>query len=491
MKKVLIFIALCGLSGLHGQSCINSNLTRQIIIDSFCTLTQTCFDLTNQINDIQTTLTSCCSTIQNDFDISFARLDDLEISLTECCADLETTITNLPTTISSDFSTVFTALEELNACGSLPITVSTTISIPGNYCLANDIVGTITINTSAVVLNLNGYEISGGTNGIVVQSNNKCIFVKNGFIKNTTSQGVLVQTGCSEVILQNLQIINLGASTYGISLNSCSNCLVSKCNIAQGYNGIMLDTTQNIVLEGCQVVNCSGTRGINSSNGSETSAFNCRVANFVAGGVIGFSLPSDSELINCTAQNFSASSSPAQGFLLADNSSAVNCTAQLIQSENLNYSRGFTVGNYCFLENCVAEQIISTGTTPRSTGYYLNSYSVLNNCKAIEINSPGIAIGFRIPASNNSLEGCVALNVGGNAVAADSIGFSDDGTGTRNMTNNCIALDCAGYGFSVLSTNNNIGTNNLAYNPGATNYQNMGATAAPGAAPIAGVNISA
>ena len=63
----------------------------------------------------------------------------------------------------------------------LSIVAPTTITVPGNYRLANDIVGTITIAADNVFLDLENKKITAGFNGIVVSGQTE-ITIKNGTI---------------------------------------------------------------------------------------------------------------------------------------------------------------------------------------------------------------------------------------------------------------------------------------------------------------------
>ena len=90
---------------------------------------------------------------------------------------------------------------------ALSIVEPTTITVPGNYRLANDISGTLTIAADDVCLNLENRKISGGVNNIEVTGHSN-VSIKNGVIEGAT-RGILIDT-CTDIEIHNVDFIDNG-----------------------------------------------------------------------------------------------------------------------------------------------------------------------------------------------------------------------------------------------------------------------------------------
>jgi len=241
------------------RCCATTNLTFTVLGDLNNTLTTCCADINSSLGDIKGTLTACCADIEKDLSGVFTAFDacctDLHNTFTSCCEDLKSIFTVIENiTVKVDLNGVYTALAECcNGGGGgsgfgcqSTITGPTTISTPGNYCLAHDIIGQITIAADNVTLDMNNRRISNPGNTALMVRNATNIIVKNGRL--TGSSTAIAINSCDGVQLLNLMVdqntqsaITIGSS-HGvitdncqvknnkilsqnlISLNNCTNC---------------------------------------------------------------------------------------------------------------------------------------------------------------------------------------------------------------------------------------------------------------------------
>ena len=180
------------------------------------------------------------------------------------------------------------------SAASIPITGPTTISVPGNYYLANDIVNSdvpigITITAPNVVLDGKGKKIDGidnsGTMGIQVFNAGMTLF--NVIIKNViiTDWGTGIRT--SDV--KNSQIdsvtvksgVNNGISLWGSTRNTVKNCIVDQ----NTWSGIYLWATSNSNTLTGNTVTGSERNGIAIQSSHNNEILNNKVLNTIGGGI--------------------------------------------------------------------------------------------------------------------------------------------------------------------------------------------------------------
>lgn len=151
--------------------------------------------------------------------------------------------------IGSKVDVIESQIDELLACASTPITTAIVITVPGTYCLANDITGTIEIAVSGVTLDLNDHQILGN---ILVDSNLSNISVGNGVITQMSlspTNGIDILDGCDFVSIYNMFINNVST---GINLQGTIGNFIKNLDI------------RDVSIENCQangifVTNCQGS----------------------------------------------------------------------------------------------------------------------------------------------------------------------------------------------------------------------------------------
>lgn len=158
--------------------------------------------------------------------------------------DIDTTLTTCCATLQSDFNGTFTTLKALGdliafsiECTPVLITqamVGTTgfvITQSGVYQLSQNIVfspvaaaSAITINASNVVLDLQCFSITQGNatlavNGVSIGANQTNITINSGLISGMTGNGINISSGVSNVIIMDTHVL---LSRYGIFCNGTS-----------------------------------------------------------------------------------------------------------------------------------------------------------------------------------------------------------------------------------------------------------------------------
>lgn len=470
--------------------------------------------------DIQNTFTTCCVTIQNDITGTFTTLDDILNTLTACCneitnefnqtwtilaagfnetftssAEVKTTLTTCCQQIETNFINLFVALENLatactgTGCNAIPITTPIAITVPGSYCLANDIIGSIVINASNVTLDLNNHTISGtglgGGNGIVVNAGTNRV-IKNGRITNVDT-GILcsnnIQTLMNSIVIETAFVegitVNNGSaiqldslittSILGIAVHFTGNnnsALIDNSTVTISREGFVFDTISNGLVKNCNVLDCgtpdvvlagATVGGFSVTTGNSIQFENCSVKNYVAfDSVAAFSLNNVSNVIfkNCTVQNIIATllssfASNAVGFNCAvatNNIHLYNCT--VIDAAADFFSVGFLFnGNNITAENCIARRFTTFNISPvlgSCIGFQVTDDNVtLKNCEAYECAQDGFLIAPAGGAINVSLIQCQA--------AFNSFGFRTNSSDT--IFDHCVAFNNdTGFFTTVVGT---------------------------------------
>ncbi len=253
--------------------------------------------------------------------------------------------------ISKELSILDGNVLTITGCPPIPIFSTTTISVPGSYCLANDMTGFITINSSNVTLNLNGHTLTGLLNpsdsAIQINTNLSNVEITNGKIINgvNVDTGVGILENCSAINLSYLELfnfLNVGIQFGGnvlLEINKFDS-FITQCR-AQGCKvGVELLETSNIIIQGGDY--SENTNGVIVQNSQKI-----------------------------TINNASASANTNAGFSLVSTTNSVinGCKAFGNGSGSNSNSYGFisTNGSGNIFENCIAD-----GTTITSTAYNLN-----------------------------------------------------------------------------------------------------------------------
>lgn len=196
------------------------------------------------------------------------------------------------------------------------------ITAPGRYALVENITYTsstgspaITIAASNVYLDLNGFTISasgGMTSSALIatsgaQSN---LYIGNGTLEDATNRGILIGNGCSEVVVDRMQVLSpagrgisiLGASggsevmnvlvrdsnfsgstvSHGMFLQEVHSAHIIDCvsyqnNVVAGSNGMTLNNCTNIIIDGCSLTD-NDFNGIAINGCSNIEVSNCYCA---------------------------------------------------------------------------------------------------------------------------------------------------------------------------------------------------------------------
>ncbi len=200
------------------------------------------------------------------------------------CA-IQNSITSCCDTIATDFFTTGTLINHLEktfdattACDATPITASQTITMPGSYCLANDIDGNLWIEAPYVTLDLDGHTISGGANGIVIGCAAHDCTVRNGRITGAGYAGIIVR-GCN-CRISDLELIEnyIGAFLSKLKATAVTNCRAIDSTWA-GFSFMEVQTTK---VTQCQAVHTSSTDrsfGFISQHGAENVFDACLAQN--------------------------------------------------------------------------------------------------------------------------------------------------------------------------------------------------------------------
>jgi hypothetical protein len=359
-------------------------------IDDINSLVQTDFDGTF------TVLASILATEQSDFIgtnslINHALQQELtaESKLDICCFSINSKIDILSSEISETF-TVYNALFEqgatieskLDACCSLldcnPIPLfltpsGTSITQPGVYCLAHDVVfnssGGIAIRSNNVVLDLNNHTITGPSiaSAILIGQNTEQVTVKNGTIINADN-GIRVEFSTRNI---NVRDITISGGNIGFVAQQGPVANVHLQNInCQNYLTAGFEFTQPT---NCTFEDCSALNGLAGSIGfwmNDTAT----------------SVDGSASFINCISSNNSV------GFSIIDvrNTFFDSCSAFNNSTEGFFYRKIQNAPENLIFLNCISEKC-DLGFYIRSDAFpRLNTY--IKNCQANHNNSFGFAM---------------------------------------------------------------------------------------------------
>lgn len=309
-------------------------------------------------------------------------------------------------------------IESQSACAPHVITGPIVITVPGSYCLANDVSGVIEIAVSGVALNLNGHQILGS---LVVDQFLQNILITDGFVDSALlSDGITIGAGCDNVVISDVSIKNgvTGLNTGSLLGSTITNLTISRVIAESCFsNGFGLNECQAELVD-CVALNNGGTgiscAGLSSiiiinavrafSNQGEGFAFadglyKCVDSVAVSNGTVGFAAggpndPSNETSVTCercyAISNGFASAPHAYGFYVGHYSSLVayDCVAY----ENI---FGFLVQNSADIEwvNCLAKK-------NAIDGFLINSFigspspitGLVSHCISIENANTGFNV---------------------------------------------------------------------------------------------------
>lgn len=260
----------------------------------------------------------------------------------------------------------------------LSIVAPTTISIPGNYRLANDIVGTITIAASNVCLDLENKTVTGNVNGIKAV-NQEGISIKNGRVEGATTSAIFMHN-CSNIDIINVDLVSnatgihlLGSqcstvelctitnnSDDGIALENGNNCLIARNNIfSNGTSslnaGILMinDSNNNKIIENFIIGNIANGILLRSSSSNNLISHNIINETIASAGLNadGIDVESDNNIISnnvCNNNQGNGIEVAPGNFNLILNNNCSNNQSSNIRIENNNNT---ITGNKCINSN--------------------------------------------------------------------------------------------------------------------------------------------
>lgn len=450
------------------------------------------------LGDIQMTVTGCCANVAVGFKEALIILADIKSTITECCTNITVEFQETWTIINAGFNGTFTAIEGINIdssgtfsiltdinntlticceniqnnfngtftaiasitspCAATPIIAPTIISMPGYYCLANDIIGTVTITATNATFDLNNHTINAPGTTAIFLSGAANVIVDNGKIDNaaigvelslteTINVSNLLITDCSAAAIQfdgQLGFIYSGNIFQDIIIDTCPQFgIIATLNVVSDslFNKITIKNTgaaiafqlQSSIFENAKIINCGNNTNITGlfiSGGSNNQLINCSVINQQGDG---FFIGSDQTIIkNCTVQNI-FNSANAVGF----NSSGIpnnqysNCSAINIQSQL--GSTGFSTQNST-LENCLVQTCSSITNFNQNVGFTINGSNLLN-CQVYQSAGNGFVSGGggvaglleNCEAAYNSLDGFQFNSI--NILVGNCNSFRNEGSG--------------------------------------------------------------
>jgi hypothetical protein len=488
---------------------LSIGLLNQIIheITECCNELQQDFIVTfSLVDDVVTTLTLCCDALATDFAGTFTTLTEINDTLTACCeqtthdfqgtftalaagfngtstvlADIKNSLTGCCIQTQINFDGTFTVISSLGTvvqCAVFPPCVSTqikipmTITVPGSYCLANDINGSIIINVDNVTLDLNGNTITnlggdgvtvntgnnrtvkngtilGCTNGIVCTNNNTTL-LENIIISDCSAEGITINDS-SEMTLNYLLITTInGIGVHFAGVNDAH--IIKLVTVTDSEQGFVFETISSSFVQDCNVLNCNFsslsavTAGgfIFNGGGQDIQIDNCSVQNFTGLDLIaGFELVNFINVVlrNCTVQNIVATNpgSIAKGISLQTTTTVAlfDCLASNVDSPSL--AQGFDcTGQGISFDSCIAQAMSSAGSGDGFTIEVAQAVSMVN-CQANFCTNQGFFV--------NALSADVLLQYCSSNY--NSIGFISQTDNT--LIGNCVAFKNSNTGFSLAS----------------------------------------
>ena len=303
-----------------------------------------------------------------------------------------------------------------------------TISASGSYRLTEDLAGALTINANDVFLDLNGHRISTTSGNIItINSSKSDIVIKNGLLEGNgasgTTKGILINSSCARIKLADVRI--------------------AQCGIA----GIDIDSSTDITVENCEIIQCS----TNTSSSEHILDLNS----------------ADRILIkNCRLNNNGNSSRAVTGIALTACTQCVSDTIEISGNQGSSFKgislttsgseSSISEGNKFF--RCLIDKNSSSSTTligveliTAASGDSVRA-NLFEQCQLIDNSATTTLSGFKISPTTGSANKIIG-NIFSQCVVVRNTGTGIKGielTGTigTSETNNNTFLDC------IVSRNN-------------------------------------
>jgi hypothetical protein len=245
-----------------------------------------------------------------------------------------------------------------------------TLTLPGRYCLAENITaagGTnvLVINGNSIFVDLNGYTLT----------------VPTG-VTPISGQGIFINDGFTDIHIYNGFIDGANAGEQGIYVGAANDVSIRDVVCANTVlSGISLNNSIRTLINNVTIHNTGGVFALSCLSDRQTRIIDSIVTNSVQNG-IGFTTSVDAYVSGCSANANASSGIVAEGGTLGIE--IINCVAQH------NTQRGFIMTDVVVIENCVAQY---------------------NTGNGFEINSAGNSIVTDCIAANNTGFGFASANV--------------------------------------------------------------------------------
>ncbi len=375
-----------------------------------------------------------------------------------------------------------------------------TISVPGTYCLSEDVTFTfdtaITVSASNVTIDLQGHSIDGGSNFVTaaigltpsVGSSLHSITIQNGTIQNLESVNIpygIVQTSTTSclanIVIRDMEFSNI--ESYGVGyafFAQAQGILVENCSTlnggylqangassgvvfrniraeqyASGYSGVVAFGATSVVIEDCVMTTSAPTPGSGLTQVVVGECSNAVVRNCAVNGCIdaGFIFSDINNLVvsDCIAQNISGNGFQFQLLDVFSNVVIARCVAQDNALAGFNFLQtASSAFDSLTVTDCGANGNLSSGFLLVSCSSLGNQNIIFKDCYAASNGVCGfLMLGVSGGFLNSSFEGCVAQANNGDGFNLDNIG----GLPFTNISfNNCVSQRNSGgavYGATL------------------------------------------
>jgi len=285
------------------------------------------------------------------------------------CSLIEAIVTDIDEQLFALSSAVDELAETSDDCSVKIITVPTTITKSGRYCLAKDITGTITIAASSIILDLNGHTIYGVSEfGIDLMGTSTIYDIT---IKNGSLVGHEAGIGAEFVNALRLEDISCTNCEFGIFLFNVDDVLLNNVVSYKNAFGLILNNVADLLAQSC-LFNDNEVTGV--VGGFESiGLFNSEFVNCIANsnGEAGFAFSGSSNVVlrDC----FASHNQSVDGFIITGASMNIclyDCYAKSNSGNGFSVSSDSTV----LMRNCTAISNTNHGFSDAGTGnqYYAN-----------------------------------------------------------------------------------------------------------------------
>jgi len=287
----------------------------------------------------------------------------------------------------------------------LIISLPHTITEPGSYYIAKDLVGVagqngITIEADDVTLDLGGWSLVGVPNSVdgIFSTNHHNLVIRNGTIRSWGDDGIdFTQAGACKVEDMNIRLntgqglaINTGSQVtrcivYGngkAGITTSNGVQVYDC-ISGGNGGHGIAAGTSSVIRGCYAAGNSGI-GITGGFVESLTVLDCAANDNKVGGIMA---PARSLVRNCQVwRNY------ATGIFADKGSTVIGCTAGFNDSHGIQVGAGSTLNSSCSSSNS-------------GNGFTLGDFSTISGCTARSNAVDGIYADSKCVITGNTVSG--------------------------------------------------------------------------------------